>query len=119
MSVTAALAPALVLERDADSRSISFNFTVLQLHVELDDFGDPEVSQGLAGPRNRGGCRLLPGFGAGSDEFDDFIDIFRPDIPPLLNNNDLAAESHIRPICWGRRPGLRASIPEKQFPVQD
>jgi len=83
MAVTTGSALALVLERHADSRSISFDFTVLQLHVELDDFGDPEVSQGLAGTRNRGGCRLLPGFRARSDEFDDFIDIFRHDTPRI------------------------------------
>ena len=35
------LAAALILERDADLGAKRFNFAILQLHVQLCDFGNP------------------------------------------------------------------------------
>src|SRR6516164_10826266 len=62
---------ALELERDAHLGAIGFDLSVVELHVELGDLRDPQVSQCLACPFHGGLGRLLPGFGAGSDQRDD------------------------------------------------
>src|SRR5471030_1390374 len=72
----------LVLKRHTDARSIGFHLAVLKLHVELDDFSDSKISQGLTRPGKRGSCRLLPGLRARSDEFYDLVNIFSHDLSP-------------------------------------
>lgn len=74
---------ALIFERDADSRSIGFNLSVLDLHVELYHFRHPQIAQRLACTVNRSGSCFLPRLRAGSDKFDYLVDIFRHDISPL------------------------------------
>src|SRR5215475_15160127 len=64
---------ALELERDAHLGAIGLDLSLVELHVQFDDFRDPQVSQCLACPFHGGLGRLLPGLGAGSDQRDDFV----------------------------------------------
>ena len=51
----------LELERDVELGAIGFNLAFgIKLQIELDDFGDAEISQGFAGPFDGGRGRLLP-----------------------------------------------------------
>src|ERR1041385_8915313 len=51
---------AFVLERHPHFGPVALDLAVLELHVELADFGDAEVAQGLGCPLYRGGGRLFP-----------------------------------------------------------
>src|SRR5581483_463471 len=55
------LSSVLEFERNVDLGAIGFNLALgIKLHIELDDFGNPEIAQGLAGPFDGGRGRLLP-----------------------------------------------------------
>src|SRR5918994_2425362 len=68
------VAAPLVLERDLEPGAVGPDPAVLDLQVELDDLGDPEVPEGLGRRLDRGRRRLLPGLGARPDELGDPID---------------------------------------------
>ena len=67
---------AFVLEGDLDLRAVGEDFAVLQLHIQLEDFRNTEVAQGLGCPLDRGRRGPLPRLGARPDELDDFVDAF-------------------------------------------
>src|SRR5262249_34968292 len=67
---------ALELEGDTHLGAIGFDFSLVELHVQFDDLGNPQVPQCLACPFHGGFGRLLPGLGAGSDQRDDFVNGF-------------------------------------------
>ena len=57
---------------------------LLELHVELDDLGDPEIAQALRRTFDGGRCGTLPRFAARTDELDDLVDALCHGDPPLL-----------------------------------
>src|SRR5947199_124002 len=68
---------ALVLERHLHLGAIGAHLALLELHVELGDFGDAEIAQRLRGALDSGlGC-LFPGVGAGADQLDDLVHALR------------------------------------------
>src|ERR687898_1718352 len=76
------VAAPLVLERDLEPGAVGPDPAVLDLQVELDDLGDPEVPEGLGRRLDRGRRRLLPGLGARPDELGDPIDAVGHDDHP-------------------------------------
>src|SRR3990172_11549745 len=65
---------AVVLEGELYLGAVGTDVSFFQLHVELDNLGDAQVTQ-AGGSHRHGRCgRLLPGIGARADEFDDLVD---------------------------------------------
>src|SRR5215472_8749044 len=63
---------AFVLEREAHFGSVDA-FLPVDVHVELNDLRDSQVSKGLCRPINRRVCRHFPRLAARPDELDDLI----------------------------------------------
>src|SRR5207237_4356266 len=65
---------AVVLEGELHLRAVGDDRAFLELHVQLDDLGDAEVTQAGGGHLDggRGGC--FPGLAARANEFDDLVD---------------------------------------------
>ncbi len=68
---------ALEPEGKFDFSAIGINLSVLDHHVQISDFGDPQITKGLASTIDGGGGGLLPRILARSRYFDEFIDAFR------------------------------------------
>ena len=61
---------AVVFERDLDLGPVGLDSTILQLHVQLGDFRNPQVSQTLRGHLHGHPGSLFPRLTAGTNEFD-------------------------------------------------
>src|SRR4051812_41318214 len=67
-------AAAFVLERQLHLGPVGRDLALLDDHVLLDHLRHAQVAQRLGGAFDRGLGGLLPGFAAGADQFDDFVD---------------------------------------------
>src|SRR5262249_20916365 len=64
----------LVLKGNFQLGAIGDDLPKLNLHVLLHHLRDTQVAQGLGGSLDGSSGGFLPGFGAGSDQFDHFVD---------------------------------------------
>jgi len=63
----------LVLEGNLQFRAVGFHLAVLEMHVELDDLGNPEIPEVLARAFDDIRRRLLPRFRARPHQFNDLV----------------------------------------------
>jgi hypothetical protein len=59
---------------ESDTRAVRHDLAVLDLHVELGDFGDAQVAQRFSRRLDRRLRGVLPGDRAGADDLGDAID---------------------------------------------
>src|ERR1700730_1355008 len=64
---------AFVFERNLALRPVGLDLAICDLHVEFDNFSNAKISQTLRSAFYSNACSLFPGFGAGADQFDKFI----------------------------------------------
>src|SRR3982075_3067921 len=100
----AALFLAFELEGDLRLGAVGLHFAVLHLHVQLRDLDDAQISQGLGSLRNRCARGLLPGLGAGPDQFDDLVD--------AIGHGFLTFRPRSRgpPVCCSRAPMMLPAL---------
>ncbi len=67
---------AVIFERDLHLGPVGLHFAFGKLNVELHNLGNAQIAQTFRGFVDRGVSRLFPRLGAGSHEFDDFVDAF-------------------------------------------
>lgn len=89
----------LVLEGKAHPGAIGGNPSVFHLHVELVDLRDAKILERLAGGVHGAGRGFLPGCGAGSDQFDDFVNAFAHGVAPF-------GERFLKGADFGRSPKM-------------
>src|ERR1700756_4077054 len=69
---------ALELERHVQLGAVGFHFSFgIQLHVECDNLRDAKVTECFGRLLDRVRRSLLPGLGAGTDQFNDLVDALR------------------------------------------
>src|SRR6478672_2223641 len=66
-----------IFEGDFQLGAVRFYLAVGNDQVLLDDLGHPQLPQMFAGELNRRLGSVLPGFRAGANHFDDFVDTLR------------------------------------------
>src|ERR1700738_590482 len=67
------LLPTLILERNLDLCAVGLDFAIVQLHVELDNFRNAQISERFAGALDGGLGRIFPRLSARSDQLYDLV----------------------------------------------
>src|SRR6266850_2653533 len=101
-------ASGVVLEGHQDPGAECDDFAAIDLHVHFHHFCDAQIAQALGGGLHGVGRGVFPGLGAGSNHFDNFVDLFTRvllghDIPPSCD----VAREHTSPR---REPMLHRMI---------
>src|ERR1700737_1706702 len=91
-------APSILeFERDVELGAVGFDLALgIELQVELDDFGDTEIPEGLPGPVERRGGGLFPGIAAGTDQLNDFVCALRHVVLPFGMKQDAGCSCPLR-----------------------
>jgi len=76
----------MILERQADPDTVSYNLSVLDLHVKFLDLCNSQIPEGLVRSFNGILCSLLPGYITCSHQFDDLVNTPKYSLPPSSIN---------------------------------